>query len=91
MKANNFLPFALPDIGENEIDEVVDSLRSGWVTTGKKTKLFENQFSEYLGDSVTSLAVNSATAGLHLALEAVGVKPGMRLLQLHIHSRQRQK
>lgn len=72
-----FLPFALPDIGEDEIAEVVDTLRSGWVTTGPKTKRFEQAFTEFLGDSVIeSIAVNSATAGLHLALEALGIGPG---------------
>ena len=72
-----FLPFALPEIGEDEIAEVVDTLRSGWVTTGPKAKRFEEDFSVFLGDpSLHSLAVNSATAGLHLALEALGVGPG---------------
>ena len=72
-----FLPFALPDIGQDEIDEVVDTLRSGWITTGPKAKRFENDFSAFLGDpSLHSMAVNSATAGLHLALEALGVGPG---------------
>jgi dTDP-4-amino-4,6-dideoxygalactose transaminase len=72
-----FLPFALPDIGEAEIAEVVDTLRSGWITTGPKAKRFEDDFSAFLGDAtLQSLAVNSATAGLHLALEACGVGPG---------------
>ncbi|HCM1329717.1 TPA: DegT/DnrJ/EryC1/StrS aminotransferase family protein [Vibrio parahaemolyticus] len=72
-----FLPFALPEIGEEEIKEVVDSLRSGWVTTGPKTKMFESDFIEFLGDSsLEAIAVNSATSGLHLALESVGVGPG---------------
>ena len=72
-----FLPFALPDIGEDEIAEVVDTLRSGWVTTGPKAKRFEGDFSAFLGDpSLHSLAVNSATAGLHLTLEALGIGPG---------------
>jgi dTDP-4-amino-4,6-dideoxygalactose transaminase len=72
-----FLPFALPDIGEAEIAEVVDTLRSGWVTTGPKTRRFEEDFSAFLGDpTLHSLAVNSATAGLHLALEALGIGPG---------------
>jgi dTDP-4-amino-4,6-dideoxygalactose transaminase len=72
-----FLPFALPEIGEAEINEVVDTLRSGWVTTGPKAKRFEDDFSAFLGDpSLHSMAVNSATAGLHLALEALGVGPG---------------
>jgi dTDP-4-amino-4,6-dideoxygalactose transaminase len=75
VNTNQFLPFALPDIGEDEINEVVDSLRSGWVTTGAKTKKFEELFSAYIGENVESIAVNSATAGLHLALEAIGVGP----------------
>lgn len=73
---NKFLPFSLPDIGEEEISEVVDTLRSGWVTTGPKTKQFEQDFANYLGAGVQALAVNSATSGLHLALEAVGVQVG---------------
>jgi dTDP-4-amino-4,6-dideoxygalactose transaminase len=77
MSSPPFLPFALPDIGEEEIAEVVDTLRSGWITTGPKTKRFEEAFTEFLGDpSLHSLAVNSATAGLHLALEALGIGPG---------------
>ncbi len=71
-----FLPFALPDIGEEEIAEVTAALRSGWVTTGPRTRLFEERFAAFLGNGLTALAVNSATAGLHLALEAVGVGPG---------------
>ena len=72
-----FLPFALPDIGEDEIAEVVDTLRSGWVTTGPKSRRFEQDFTAFLGDAgLHSLAVNSATAGLHLALEALGIGPG---------------
>ena len=71
-----FLPFALPDIGDEEIAAVTEALRSGWVTTGPKTKQFEQAFSEYLGGGVESITVNSATAGLHLALEALGVGPG---------------
>jgi len=72
-----FLPFALPDIGDEEIAEVVDTLRSGWVTTGPKAKRFESQFAEFLGDpQLHCVAVNSATAGLHLALEALQIGPG---------------
>jgi dTDP-4-amino-4,6-dideoxygalactose transaminase len=76
MKDKNFMPFALPDIGQEEINEVVTSLQSGWLTTGPKARQFENDFARYLGGSVQALAVNSATAGLHLALEAIGIKPG---------------
>jgi dTDP-4-amino-4,6-dideoxygalactose transaminase len=72
-----FLPFALPEIGDEEIAEVVDTLKSGWVTTGPKARRFEEDFSAFLGDpALHSLAVNSATAGLHLALEALGIGPG---------------
>ena len=75
--AQPFLPFALPEIGDEEIAEVVDTLKSGWVTTGPKAKRFEADFSAFLGDpALHSIAVNSATAGLHLALEALGVGPG---------------
>jgi dTDP-4-amino-4,6-dideoxygalactose transaminase len=71
-----FLPFALPDIGEEEIAAVVACLRSGWVTTGPATKHFEQAFGAYLGGELETIAVNSATAGLHLALECLGVGPG---------------
>jgi dTDP-4-amino-4,6-dideoxygalactose transaminase len=75
-----FLPFALPDIGEDEINEVVDTLRSGWVTTGPKAARFESDFAAFLGSTPSAplhcMAVNSATAGLHLALEALGIGPG---------------
>jgi dTDP-4-amino-4,6-dideoxygalactose transaminase len=76
MQDRPFLSFAAPDIGEEEIAEVVDSLRSGWVTTGPKTRRFEQEFGAFLGGDVEAVAVNSATAGLHLALEALGVGPG---------------
>jgi dTDP-4-amino-4,6-dideoxygalactose transaminase len=72
-----FLPFALPEIGEEEIAEVVDTLRSGWITTGPKARRLEEDFVAFLGDaSLQAIAVNSATAGLHLALEALGIGPG---------------
>jgi dTDP-4-amino-4,6-dideoxygalactose transaminase len=72
---NTFLPFSLPSIGEEEISEVVDSLRSGWVTTGPKVKRFESDFSEYIGTR-HAIAVNSCTGGLHIALAALGIGPG---------------
>jgi dTDP-4-amino-4,6-dideoxygalactose transaminase len=82
-----FIPFALPDIGEEEIAEVVDTLRSGWVTTGPKARRFEQDFAEYIratggdeGGELHALAVNSATAGLHLALEAAGVREGDQVI-----------
>jgi len=72
-----FLPFALPEIGDEEIREVVDTLKSGWITTGPKTRRFEADFGAFLGDAALEcMAVNSATAGLHLALEALGIGPG---------------
>ncbi|MFN8770473.1 MAG: DegT/DnrJ/EryC1/StrS family aminotransferase [Neisseriaceae bacterium] len=71
-----FLPFALPDIGDEEINEVVETLKSGWVTTGPKTKEFEEQFAKFIGGDVEAISVNSATSGLHLALEACGIQPG---------------
>ncbi|GAB6183583.1 DegT/DnrJ/EryC1/StrS family aminotransferase [Thermodesulfovibrio hydrogeniphilus] len=72
----DFLPFYVPDIGQEEIEEVLDTLRSGWLTTGPKTKQFEREFAQFIGEEVEAIAVNSATAGLHLALEAIGIGPG---------------
>ena len=72
-----FLPFALPEIGDAEIAEVVDTLRSGWITTGPKARRFEADFGAFLGDpALQAIAVNSATAGLHLALEGLGIGAG---------------
>jgi dTDP-4-amino-4,6-dideoxygalactose transaminase len=72
-----FLPFALPDIDEAEIDAVVACLRSGWVTTGPATRQFEHDFAAYFGqEDLQAISVNSATAGLHLALEGLGIGPG---------------
>jgi dTDP-4-amino-4,6-dideoxygalactose transaminase len=70
-----FLPFALPHITQAEIDEVVDTLRCGWLTTGPKTKRFESEFAEQVG-APYALAVNSATAAMHLALDAIGLQAG---------------
>jgi len=73
----DFLPFALPEIGDDEIKEVADTLKSGWVTTGPRTRRFEADFGAFLGDAALQcMAVNSATAGLHLALEALGIGQG---------------
>lgn len=72
----DFIPFALPDLGEEEIQAVVATLRSGWMTTGPRTKEFEREFASFVGGDVHALAVNSGTAGLHLALEAIGIGPG---------------
>lgn len=71
-----FLPYSRPDTGAEEIEAVARAIASGWVTTGPETAAFEREFAAYLGSDCHTLAVNSATAGLHLALEAVGVGPG---------------
>lgn len=70
------VPFFRPSIGEEEIAAVTDCLRSGWLTTGPKTAAFEKAFTEFLGGGLEAVAVNSATAALHLGLEALGVGPG---------------
>lgn len=70
-----FLVFGSPSIGEAEICEVVDTLRSGWLGTGPKTDRFEKAFGQYIGCR-NSIAVNSCTAGLHLALDVLGIGPG---------------
>jgi dTDP-4-amino-4,6-dideoxygalactose transaminase len=70
-----FLPFALPSIGEEEIQEVSDSLRSGWITTGPKTKMFEDQFRRFV-NAKHAIAVSSCTAGLHIALTALNIGVG---------------
>lgn len=80
MSQPGFLPFALPDIGEEEIAAVVACLRSGWITTGPKAREFEADFARFIGGGVEAVAVNSATAGLHLALEALGIGPGDKVL-----------
>src|ERR1017187_9662955 len=72
---NSFLPYCLPFIGEEEIAEVADSLRSGWITTGPKVKRFEQEFAAYVGVK-HAIAVNSCTAALHTSLAALGVGPG---------------
>src|SRR6266699_4759107 len=70
-----YLPFAVPHITQAEIDEVVDTLRNGWLTTGPKTKRFECEFAKKV-NAPYAVAVNSATAAMHLALDAIGLQPG---------------
>jgi len=72
----DFVPFFRPSIGQDEIDAVTECMRSGWLTTGPKTASFEKAFTDFLGGNIESVAVNSATAALHLGLEALGVGPG---------------
>lgn len=67
--------FSPPDISQEEIDEVVDTLKSGWITTGPKTKLFEKQIAEYCNTS-SAVCLNSATAAMELTLRLLGVGPG---------------
>ena len=75
-----FIPFAVPDITEAEISAVVEAMRSGWLTTGPVTAAFEKEFASFLGEGLHAVAVNSATAGLHLAMEALGIGPGDEVL-----------
>jgi UDP-4-amino-4,6-dideoxy-N-acetyl-beta-L-altrosamine transaminase len=72
---SNFLPFYLPTIEQEEINEVIDTLKSDWITTGPKTHRFEEMFREYIGCK-HAIALNSCTAGLHLALVAAGIGEG---------------
>jgi perosamine synthetase len=73
--SNEFLPFHIPEIGTEEIRSVVETLQSGWLTTGEKVKKFEADFAKYVGSN-HAIAVNSGTAALHLALDAVGIQEG---------------
>ncbi|MGB0383215.1 MAG: DegT/DnrJ/EryC1/StrS family aminotransferase [Ardenticatenaceae bacterium] len=72
---SDFLPFALPDLDESEFLEIKDALRSGWITTGPKTRQFEAEFAAAVG-AKHAIAVNSCTAAMHLALEAIGLQRG---------------
>ncbi|CAA7599622.1 DegT/DnrJ/EryC1/StrS aminotransferase family [Acididesulfobacillus acetoxydans] len=75
MPRQEFLPYALPLIEEDDIAEVVDSLKSNWISKGPKTAEFERRFAEYVG-AKHAVAVNSCTAGLYLSLVAAGIGPG---------------
>ena len=74
-----FLPFSTPSLGDEEINEVVDSLRSGWITTGPKVKRFEDAFKAYVG-APFAVPLSSATAGLHLTLLALKIKEGDEII-----------
>ena len=75
------VPFFRPPIGDGEVEAAMAVLRSGWLTTGPKAREFEEKFAEYLGgDGIETIAVNSCTAGLHLAAEACGIGPGDAVL-----------
>ena len=72
---NKFIPFHIPAIDEDEIQSVVETLKSGWLTTGPKVKSFEEEFARYVGCK-HAIAVNSGTAALHIALDAIGISEG---------------
>ena len=73
--SETFIPFSPPQLGDEEIAEVVDSLKSGWITTGPKTRAFEEEFRDANG-APAALAVSSCTAALHLAIDTLGIGPG---------------
>lgn len=73
MIRDTFLPFALPDLDDTEFQQIREALASGWVTTGPKTRQFEAEFAEAVG-AKQAIAVNSCTAAMHLALEAIGLQ-----------------
>jgi perosamine synthetase len=75
----SFLSFHKPQIGDEEISAVVETLRSGWLTTGPRVHEFENAFANYVG-AANAVAVNSCTAALHLALDAIGLREGDEVL-----------
>jgi perosamine synthetase len=72
---STFLPFSLPDTNESEIKEVTEAIRSGWLTTGPKTRQFEAEFAQVVG-AKHAIAVNSCTAAMHLSLEGLGIQRG---------------
>ena len=72
---SEFLPFSQPAINQDDIDGVVEVLKSGWITTGPKTAAFEEAFCDYLGADY-SVSLTSATAGMHLVLLTMGLNPG---------------
>jgi perosamine synthetase len=76
---SSFLAFHVPDIGNEEVAAVAETLRSGWLTTGPKVHAFEHDFANYIGTPY-AVAVNSGTAALHLALDAIGLQEGDEVL-----------
>jgi dTDP-4-amino-4,6-dideoxygalactose transaminase len=79
MQSDVQVPYHRPSIGDEEIDEVVRTLKSGWLTTGPRTAQFEKEFGAYTGVP-HALAVNSCTSGLHVALAALNIGPGMEVI-----------
>jgi len=78
-KGETKVPFAVPECGDDEINEVIDVIRGGWLTTASKCAQFEIDFAEFVG-SKHALAVNSATAALHLGIEALGIVLGDKVM-----------
>jgi dTDP-4-amino-4,6-dideoxygalactose transaminase len=76
---DRFIRFHRPSIGEEEIQEVIETMRSGWLTTGPRAARFERDFGGYV-NAPHAVAVNSATAALHLALAALGIGPGHEVI-----------
>ena len=74
-RRDDFIPYNVPDITDAEINEVVETLKSGWVAKGPRTNRFEQEFAGYLG-AKHAVAMNSCTAALHIALLAKGIGPG---------------
>src|SRR5215467_8976277 len=79
MDNHSFIPFHRPSLGQEETDEVLKVLASGWLTTGPVAQRLEREFAAYVGCKY-ALAVNSATSALQLALDAIGLKPGDEVL-----------
>src|SRR6476620_2115843 len=76
---DTYLPFHVPSIDDTDVQGVVETLRSGWLTTGPKTKQFEKRFADCVG-AKHAVAVNSCTAGLHVAMAALDMKPGEEII-----------
>lgn len=74
-RESGFLHFSLPMIEDDELSEVIETLKTGWITTGPKARRFEEEFKKYIGCK-HAISVNSCTAALHLALEAIGIREG---------------
>ena len=80
MKLRN-IPFSPPDMSEAEVQEVAEALRSGWITTGPKTKEFEKQIASYTGTK-KAVCLNSATACMESILRALGIGPGDEVIKI---------
>ena len=79
------IPFSPPDITDAEINEVIQALKSGWITTGPRTKLFEQKIAEYLGVN-KAVCLNSATAAMELTLRILGIGPGDEVISAYTYT-----